>query len=110
MTTTPKPTLDERRDELALKQFNMSAGSTYETRAFCKGWDACRAEMQAEHKEHMREQFADLVKRQRELQEENQRLRSALEKFSNIPECPHPEVEEGLQVLKKFARKALEGK
>jgi len=54
MTTTPKPTLDERRDKLAdyfgaedMKK-NSDLPNLFQDVHFKAGWDACRKEMQAE--------------------------------------------------------------
>jgi len=122
MTTTPKPTpnlssLDERRDELAdeyLMGFSDYAREDQDI-YFRDGWDACRAELQAEHKEHMREQFAELVKRQRDLQEENQKLREALEGLLKAYDdvCENDDgavLVQWRKELEEIARKALEEK
>jgi hypothetical protein len=127
-TTTPKPTLDERRVTIdyrslleradALKRTGKEIELLYIEGAIklLNKEMAAIAEMQAEHKEHMREQFADLVKRQRELQEENKNLREALERIKSGHTLPLVKmsakemIEYCLKKDQEMARKALEGK
>jgi len=102
-----KPALDERKfRELWI------GWPDGENPTVCENYDlgcekfieyAAIAEMQEEHKEHVRKQFAELVKRQRELQEENQKLREALENIVNA------EFSEVSPKIKELARQSLEG-
>jgi hypothetical protein len=107
VTTTPKPTLDERRDAQSDDFIKELMGDCefcdINQASFIRGWDACRAEMQAEIEDLKKwdARWSEKCKRQRE---EIVRLREALESISKNSCC------EQCQEAKIVARKALEGK
>ena len=82
-----KPTLDERRDALAPEHVNALVPNNIEFRykcysqdAFKAGWDACRAEMQAENLKisssliFLRERHDEVLNEIKKLQSENRSL------------------------------------